>query len=83
MPNIASAIKRVKTNGKSNLRNNAQKSALRNSVKRFETAVANGEENTVELLKEAQKAIDSAASKGLIHKNKANRDKARLASKLK
>ncbi|MDN6829892.1 MAG: 30S ribosomal protein S20, partial [Enterococcus sp.] len=27
-------------------------------------------------------AIDMAESKGLIHKNKANRDKARLAKKL-
>jgi len=30
----------------------------------------------------ASSAIDKAETKGLIHKNKANRDKARLASKL-
>ena len=65
LPNIASQIKRVRTNKKSTLANNAQ-----------------GAENAEELLRAAHKAIDGAASKGLIHANKASRDKSRLASKL-
>ena len=50
--------------------------------KKFEAAVAEGAENAEELLRAAHKAIDGAASKGLIHKNKASRDKSRLAAKL-
>lgn len=82
MPNIESAIKRVRTAKKANVQNNAQKSAMRTAIKRFETALAEGSENTAELLKVALKSIDEAATKGLIHKNKASRDKSRLASKV-
>lgn len=82
MPNIKSAIKRAETNEKSNLRNSAQKTALRSAIKRFETAVAEGSADAAELYKAATKAIDQAETKGLIHKNKASRDKSRLAAKL-
>ena len=82
MPNIDSAIKRVRTSEKTNLLNNAQKSAMRTAIKKFEEAVAEGADNSAELFKAASKAIDTAASKGLIHNNKASRDKSRLAKKL-
>jgi ribosomal protein S20 len=82
LPNIASQIKRVRTNKKSTLANNAQTSAMRTAIKKFDAAVAEGAENAEELLRAAHKAIDGAASKGLIHKNKASRDKSRLAAKL-
>ena len=82
MPNIESAIKRVRTSEKSALENNVQKSAMRTAVKKFVQAAEAGSENTEALHKEAIKAIDMAASKGLIHKNKANRDKSRLTAKL-
>ena len=52
------------------------------TLKKFEEAAAAGAENMNDLYKEAAKAIDMAETKGLIHKNKANRDKARLAKKL-
>ncbi|OJG42319.1 ribosomal protein S20 [Enterococcus gilvus] len=55
---------------------------MRTTVKKFEEAADAGAENMNDLYKEAAKAIDMAESKGLIHKNKANRDKARLAKKL-
>lgn len=76
MPNIKSAIKRVKVSEKRRLRNASQKSALRTAVKAFETAVS------PEGLINASKKLDKAASKGLIHKNAANRKKSRLAKKL-
>ncbi|MGX7395161.1 MULTISPECIES: 30S ribosomal protein S20 [Carnobacterium] len=82
MPNIESAIKRVRTSEKSALENNVQKSAMRTAVKKFVQAAEAGSENTEALHKEAIKSIDMAASKGLIHKNKANRDKSRLTAKL-
>ncbi|WP_025728007.1 30S ribosomal protein S20 [Atopobacter phocae] len=83
MPNIESAIKRVKTSEKAKLANSAKKSTLRSAIKKFEAAIEAGDSNAAELLKEAQKNIDIAASKGIIHTNKARRDKSRLASKLK
>lgn len=82
MPNIDSAIKRVRTSEKANLLNNNQKSAMRTAIKKYEAALAEGADNREALLQDAIKAIDSAASKGLIHANKAARDKSRLAKKL-
>lgn len=83
MPNIKSAIKRVKTNEARRVRNASQKSALRTAIKTFENAAANGTQETAqETLVQATKKIDKAATKGLIHKNTANRKKSRLAKKL-
>ncbi|MCR8645720.1 30S ribosomal protein S20 [Paenibacillus sp. N1-5-1-14] len=83
MPNIKSAIKRVKVSEKRRLRNASQKSALRTVVKTFETTVAtNNVDSAKEALVLASKKLDKAASKGLIHKNAAARKKSRLAKKL-
>lgn len=79
MPQIKSAIKRVKTQNSTNKRRSAQLSELRTTIKKFKTAVEAGAEDTSKLGKDAIRAIDKAASKGLIHKNKANRDKSRLS----
>ncbi|MFC7684618.1 30S ribosomal protein S20 [Ureibacillus sp. GCM10028918] len=81
MPNIKSAIKRVKVAEKANAANAQAKSAMRTTVKKAEQALANNAENANELLVAASKALDSAASKGLIHKNAAARKKSRLAKK--
>ncbi|MDR1473116.1 MAG: 30S ribosomal protein S20 [Lactobacillales bacterium] len=82
MPNIKSAIKRVSTNNAANKRNSAQKTAMRTAIKKFKTAVASNADNIQELYKAASSAIDRAKTKGLVHKNNASRNKARLASKL-
>lgn len=83
MPNIKSAIKRVKTNDKRRLRNASQKSALRTAVKAFENAAeANNVDTAKDALVLATKKLDKAATKGLIHKNTANRKKSRLAKRL-
>lgn len=81
MPNIKSAIKRVKVSEKANAANSQAKSAMRTTVKKAEAAVATGAENKQELLQAAFKSLDKAASKGLIHKNAAARKKSRLAKK--
>ena len=81
MPNIKSAIKRVKVSEKKNQRNRMIKSATKTQVKKFETAAEAGTA-TVELLRAAQGAMDKAAIKGVIHKNAANRKKSRLAKRL-
>ena len=76
MANIKSAIKRAELNKVANERNAQQKSAMRTLIKKFEAAPPE------ELYRAASSSIDKAASKGLIHANKASRDKARLAAKL-
>jgi small subunit ribosomal protein S20 len=79
MPNIKSAIKRTKTNEARRLRNASAKSALRTAVKQADVAVVGTDVNAA---KAAQKKLDKAATKGLIHKNAAARKKSRLAKKL-
>lgn len=81
MPNIKSAIKRVKVAEKKRLRNRMIKSAMRTSIKKFEAAAADGTLDA-KLLSTTSAAVDKAASKGVIHKNAANRKKARLAKRL-
>lgn len=83
MPNIKSAIKRVKSSEKRRLQSASQKSALRTSIKAFhQAAEGNNEQSAQEALQTAIKKLDKAASKGLIHKNAANRKKSRMAKKL-
>ncbi|MHC5247988.1 30S ribosomal protein S20 [Enterococcus sp. HY326] len=82
MPNIESAIKRVRTSEIAGAKNSSQKSAMRTAIKKFEDAVAAGADNVDALYKDAVTAIDKAETKGLIHKNKAGRDKSRLSKQL-
>ncbi|WEG72937.1 30S ribosomal protein S20 [Vagococcus intermedius] len=82
MPNIDSAIKRVRTAEKANELNSGQLSTMRTAIKKFEQALEAGADNTEELYRNAARAIDMAETKGLIHKNKAGRDKSRLHAKL-
>ena len=80
MPNIKSAMKRVKVNAKKNLRNRMVKSSVKTTLKKFDAAVATGDAAQVEsMLRIASGAVDKAVDKGVIHKNAANRKKARLA----
>ncbi|MEG9297216.1 30S ribosomal protein S20 [Mangrovibacillus sp. Mu-81] len=81
MPNIKSAIKRVKTSNERNAQNATVKSSMRTAVKKAEAAAANGAENVKELTNDAIRQLDKAAQKGLIHKNVASRQKSRLMKK--
>lgn len=82
MPNIKSAIKRVKKSEKRRLRNAMIKSDLRTAVKKANIAIENKDQEAVkDLLINATKKLDKAASKGVIHKNKAARLKSRLMKK--
>lgn len=83
MANTAQAKKRARQAEKSRIRNAGQRSKLRTFIKRVLAAVESGNK------KEAQLAyntvvpiIDSAVTKGLIHKNKAARNKSRLNTKV-
>ena len=81
LPNIKSAIKRVEVTKKKNLRNRMVKSAMKTTVKKYEAAVAAGTADA-KALSVVSSAIDKAATKGVMHKNAANRKKARLAKQL-
>jgi len=82
LPNIQSAKKRVKVSEKKNLRNRIVKSGMRSTVKKLNTAIAEDPQNAGAMLSKASAVIDKAAGKGVIHKNAANRKKARLAKQL-
>ncbi len=82
MPNIKSAMKRVKVNAKKNLRNRMVKSSMKTTLKKFETALVAAPSDATAALNASYSALDRAAAKGVIHKNAANRKKARLAKRL-
>lgn len=83
MPNIKSAIKRVKTSEKRRALNASQKSALRSAVKTADQAIAGTDVDAAKAaLITATKKLDKAVTKGLIHKNAAARKKSRLAKRL-
>ena len=80
--NIKSQIKRNKTNEQRRLRNKAVKSELKTRVKSAIKVGEAGDETAVDALKLAQKRLDKAASKGVIHKNQAARRKSRLMKRI-
>ena len=84
MANIRSQIKRNRQAVKLRDRNKAAKSALKTQLKRVRQAAEEGDSaKTEEAYKAATRALDKAASKGIIHKNNASNKKARLAKLLK
>ena len=81
MANIKSQKKRILTNEKARLRNKAVKSALKTHIRKFREAAAAGDvEKAQEAAKVACRALDKAASKGVIHKNQAANRKSAVAS---
>jgi small subunit ribosomal protein S20 len=81
--NIKSQIKRIKTNEIARKRNVAVKSSLKTQVRRFRTAADAGDKDAaLTALQIASKALDKAASKGIIHKNQAANRKSALAKKV-
>ncbi|MFN8158494.1 MAG: 30S ribosomal protein S20 [Candidatus Nanopelagicales bacterium] len=82
MANIKSQIKRNRTNEAARLRNKSVKSALKTSVRKFrEAADAGDAAKAQELAREATRALDKAASKGIIHKNQAANRKSAIATR--
>ena len=78
MANIKSQIKRNRTNEKARARNKAVRSEMRTRTKQAVNAAESGAENADEVLRLAVKRIDTAAAKGVIHRNDAARRKSRL-----
>ncbi len=81
MANIKSQKKRNRQNEKLRQRNKSLMSDLKTAVKKVEAAHAAGEP-TDELFQAAQKKIDVAAQKGVLHPRTAARKKSRLATSI-
>ena len=83
MANIKSSAKRAQIIEKTTAKNKSAKSLLKTNIKKFEAAAAGDDRKTAEsAYKTAVKTIDRAATKKLIHKNKAARRKSIMTQKL-
>src|SRR4249919_217030 len=83
-PRLASGRKRVRQDVKLNAANTSLRSKYRTAVKNVEKAVASGDKaKATEAFAKAQSIVDIVADKQIFHKNKAARDKSRLAAKVK
>ena len=83
MAHSKSARKRIRQSSTARLRNRRRKAAVKEAIRQFDTAVAEGNtDEAAEKLKLAYKRLDTIAAKGTIHKNTAARTKARLATRL-
>ena len=81
MANIKSQIKRNRQNEKRRERNKTVRSELRTRTKVATAAIESGAYDAAEALESAIKRIDTAAAKGIIHKNQAARRKSRLMAR--
>ncbi|MEG2158770.1 MAG: 30S ribosomal protein S20, partial [Clostridia bacterium] len=83
MPQIKSAEKRVSVSATKKLQNQIVRSQMNTAVKKFNAAISNSDiEKAKLLLPLASSAVDTAAVKGVIHKNAANHKKGQLARTL-
>lgn len=84
MPNIQSAKKRMRQEEKRRARNKAVKSTVRTYVTRARAAIvtASDDPQTEEAIRAAVSELDSAVSKGVLHRNNAARRKSRLMARL-
>ncbi|MDJ0497438.1 MAG: 30S ribosomal protein S20 [Acidimicrobiia bacterium] len=83
MANIESQKKRNRQNETARQKNRAMRSELKTRTRTaVETAEAGDPAAAQEALRLAQKRIDMAASKGLLHKRTASRRKSRLAKQV-
>jgi len=83
MANVKNAKKKIKQIAKTTKANECLKSTVKNAIKNTDKAVlAGNKENAEKSLKLAIKSLDNAKSKGLVHRNKVDREKSRLTKKV-
>ncbi len=84
MAHHKSAIKRIRQNEKKRQRNRYVSVTMRNAVRKLEQVIqAQQTSDAQSLLQKTIAIIDRAATKGVIHKNKASRSVSRLTQKVK
>jgi small subunit ribosomal protein S20 len=83
LANIKSQIKRNRQNIKRRARNRVVRGNFRSALRKARLAIESGDvEQANTAAQAATKALDKAAAKGVIHKNKAARQKSRLMQRL-
>ena len=84
MANTKSAQKAMRQTERRTAQNRAARSAVRTFVKKASVAVTDGSDGTSagEIVRQAVKALDKAAKRGIIHPNAAARRKSRLMSRV-
>ena len=83
MPNIKSAIKRMRQNEVLRMRNRSRTSHMRTAIKKLRQLLDSGQlDEARDLLPQVHAVIDKTAQKGTIHSNTAARYKSRLAQRV-
>jgi len=83
MANIKSSAKRAELSQKYAARNKAARSLMKTNIKKFDAAISGSDREAAEsAYKTAVMTVDRAATRGLIHKNKAARRKSSLTKQL-
>ena len=83
MPQIKSNIKTMEKDAARHAANSRVKSSVHTAIRRTTEAIATGDAEAVKkAYDKASSVIDSAAQKGVLHKNTAARKKSRLAAKV-
>ena len=83
MPQIKSNIKTMEKDAARHAANSRVKSSGHTAIRRTTEAIATGDADAVKkAYDKASSVIDSAARKGVLHKNTAARKKSRLAAKV-
>lgn len=77
MANHKSALKRIRSSETKRLRNRYQHKTTRNAIRKLESVTDKTE--AAKLHSDVVSKVDKLAKKNIIHKNKANRIKSRLA----
>ena len=81
MPNTASTKKRVRQTQSRTLRNKVRRSTMRSWIRKLKEAAEAGDKATAQAaLVECYKHIDKAASKHIVHANKAANQKRKLTA---
>jgi len=79
MPNIKSAVKRVRTTETKAMQNKMAKSSLKTAIKNYYAQIEADPANAQAAYNEIASKIDSACSDGIMHKNTAARRKSSFA----
>jgi len=82
MPQTRTALRALRKAQKRRLRNLKVKKELKESIKKFKKLLESNLEEAKKYLSVVYKKLDMAAQKRVIHKNKASRQKSKLAKKL-
>lgn len=83
MANTKSAQKRIRVTLRRTMENRRRRTFVRTAIRRFERLLKAGDrKGAAAALSNVYRALDRAAQKGAIHRNRANRKKARLARRL-